>query len=228
MGTVPRCRGTVPAYRPTIPSRAGARRRGGRAARRRDARADARRAFRQPLRAHRRAGRLGDRRGLQGDQQGRRCREFVSRTREHLIDLMSRPLDDLRPTVVMLDGIDLKGAPSSRSGLTLAASSPRSGCGTARPRTPPSRPPCFRTSSSGSTASRACWSCSTAHERPGRSTTTTRALDQLPGLASELDRSHSARPRHCARASRRRSPSSALGCTAASSARSPGRVPASQ
>ena len=36
-------------------------------------------------------------------------REFVSRTREHLIDLMSRPLDELRLAVVMLDGIDLKG-----------------------------------------------------------------------------------------------------------------------
>jgi putative transposase len=36
-------------------------------------------------------------------------REFVSRTREHLIDLMSRPLADLRLAVVMLDGIDLKG-----------------------------------------------------------------------------------------------------------------------
>ena len=36
-------------------------------------------------------------------------REFVSRTREHLIDLMSRPLGDLRLAVLMLDGIDLKG-----------------------------------------------------------------------------------------------------------------------
>jgi transposase-like protein len=36
-------------------------------------------------------------------------REFVSRTREHLIDLMSRPLGDLRLAVVMLDGIELKG-----------------------------------------------------------------------------------------------------------------------
>ena len=36
-------------------------------------------------------------------------REFVSRTREQLIDLMSRPLDDLRLAVVMLDGIELKG-----------------------------------------------------------------------------------------------------------------------
>jgi putative transposase len=35
-------------------------------------------------------------------------REFVSRTREHLIDLMSRPLEDLRLAVVMLDGIELK------------------------------------------------------------------------------------------------------------------------
>ncbi len=36
-------------------------------------------------------------------------REFVSRTREHLIELMSRQLDDLRRAVVMLDGIELKG-----------------------------------------------------------------------------------------------------------------------
>jgi putative transposase len=36
-------------------------------------------------------------------------RAFVSRTREHLIELMSRPLEDLRLAVLMLDGIDLKG-----------------------------------------------------------------------------------------------------------------------
>src|SRR3954470_18287306 len=36
-------------------------------------------------------------------------REFVSRTRENLLDLMSRPLDDLRLAVMMLDGIELKG-----------------------------------------------------------------------------------------------------------------------
>jgi transposase-like protein len=36
-------------------------------------------------------------------------REFVSRTREHLIELMSRPLADLRLAVLMLDGIELKG-----------------------------------------------------------------------------------------------------------------------
>jgi putative transposase len=36
-------------------------------------------------------------------------REFVSRTRENLIELMSRPLDDLRLAVLMLDGIELKG-----------------------------------------------------------------------------------------------------------------------
>src|SRR3954451_13357935 len=36
-------------------------------------------------------------------------REFVSRTRENLLDLMSRPLGDLRLAVVMLDGIELKG-----------------------------------------------------------------------------------------------------------------------
>ena len=36
-------------------------------------------------------------------------REFVSRTRENLIELMSRPLADLRLAVLMLDGIELKG-----------------------------------------------------------------------------------------------------------------------
>lgn len=36
-------------------------------------------------------------------------REFVSRTRENLVGLMSRPLCDLRLTVLMLDGIELKG-----------------------------------------------------------------------------------------------------------------------
>jgi putative transposase len=36
-------------------------------------------------------------------------REFVSRTREHLIELMSRPLEDLRLAVLMLDAIELKG-----------------------------------------------------------------------------------------------------------------------
>ena len=36
-------------------------------------------------------------------------REFVLRTREHLLALMSRPLSDVRLAVLMLDGIDLKG-----------------------------------------------------------------------------------------------------------------------
>ena len=36
-------------------------------------------------------------------------REFVARTRQHLIELMSRPLGDLRLAVLMLDAIELKG-----------------------------------------------------------------------------------------------------------------------
>ena len=36
-------------------------------------------------------------------------REFVGRTRETLIELMSRPLGDVRLAVLMLDGIELKG-----------------------------------------------------------------------------------------------------------------------
>ncbi len=63
----------------------------------------------------RRYARTGEPVGAEIDQVSRSTsksavsREFVSRTREHLIDLMSRPLDDLRLAVVMLDGIDLKG-----------------------------------------------------------------------------------------------------------------------
>jgi transposase-like protein len=36
-------------------------------------------------------------------------REFVARTRETLVELMSRRLDDVRLAVLMLDGIELKG-----------------------------------------------------------------------------------------------------------------------
>jgi putative transposase len=36
-------------------------------------------------------------------------REFVARTRDNLLELMSRRLDDLRLAVLMLDGIELKG-----------------------------------------------------------------------------------------------------------------------
>jgi hypothetical protein len=36
-------------------------------------------------------------------------RAFVAHTRENLVALMSRPLDDLRLAVLMLDGIELKG-----------------------------------------------------------------------------------------------------------------------
>ena len=36
-------------------------------------------------------------------------REFVARTRENLLSLMSRRLDDVRLAVLMLDGIELKG-----------------------------------------------------------------------------------------------------------------------
>jgi len=63
----------------------------------------------------RRYARTGEPVGSEVDQQARSTsksavsREFVSRTREHLIDLMSRPLGDLRLAVLMLDGIELRG-----------------------------------------------------------------------------------------------------------------------
>src|SRR3954467_940915 len=63
----------------------------------------------------RRYARLGEPVGSEIDEIARSTsksavsREFVSRTREHLIELMSRPLDDLRLAVLMLDGIELKG-----------------------------------------------------------------------------------------------------------------------
>jgi putative transposase len=63
----------------------------------------------------RRYARTGEPVGTEIDQLARSTsksavsREFVSRTREHLIDLMSRPLEDLHLAVVMCDGIELKG-----------------------------------------------------------------------------------------------------------------------
>jgi putative transposase len=63
----------------------------------------------------RRYARTGEPVGVDVDESARSTsksavsREFVSRTRENLIELMSRPLDDLRLAVLMLDGIELKG-----------------------------------------------------------------------------------------------------------------------
>ncbi|HEU5490908.1 MAG TPA: IS256 family transposase [Gaiellaceae bacterium] len=65
--------------------------------------------------ATRRYARTGEPVGSEIDQVARSTsksvvsREFVSRTRENLIELMSRPLGDLRLAVLMLDGIELKG-----------------------------------------------------------------------------------------------------------------------
>ncbi len=63
----------------------------------------------------RRYKRTGEPVGTEVDEQVRSTsksavsREFVSRTREHLVELMSRPLEDLRLAALMLDGIELKG-----------------------------------------------------------------------------------------------------------------------
>ena len=63
----------------------------------------------------RRYARTGEPVGADVDEQARSTsrsavsREFVARTRENLIELMSRPLGDLRVAVLMLDGIELKG-----------------------------------------------------------------------------------------------------------------------
>ena len=63
----------------------------------------------------RRFERVGEPVGGEVDEQARSTsksavsRAFVARTRETLIGLMSRPLDDLRLAVLMLDGIELKG-----------------------------------------------------------------------------------------------------------------------
>lgn len=63
----------------------------------------------------RRYERTGEPVGAEVDEQARSTsksavsREFVARTRENVIELMSRPLGDLRLAVLMLDGIELKG-----------------------------------------------------------------------------------------------------------------------
>ncbi len=65
--------------------------------------------------ATRRYARTGEPVGSQIDQGARSTsksavsRHFVSRTRENLVELMSRPLGDLGLAVLMLDGIELKG-----------------------------------------------------------------------------------------------------------------------
>ncbi len=65
--------------------------------------------------ATRRYARTGEPVGTEVDQAARSTsksavsRHFVSRTRENLLELMSRPLGDLRLAVLMLDGIELKG-----------------------------------------------------------------------------------------------------------------------
>jgi hypothetical protein len=110
----------------------------------------------------RRCARAGEPVGAELDELARSTvsRRFVSRTREHLLELMSRPLEEVRLAVLMLDGIELKGRCCVwRWGSTPTGASTRSGCGTARPRTPPSRRRCWPTSSSAvSMSSRACWS----------------------------------------------------------------------
>jgi hypothetical protein len=92
----------------------------------RDGRADAGRREHAPLR------RTGEPVGAEIDETARSTsksavsREFVSRTREHLIELMSRPLD-LRLAVLMLDGIELKGRCCVVAlGMTATASRTRS------------------------------------------------------------------------------------------------------
>jgi len=70
-------------------------------------------------------------------------RAFVSHTRESLIELMSQPLGDLRLAVLMLDGIERMGRCCVVAlGIDVEGVKHRSGWGTARPRTPPSRPRC--------------------------------------------------------------------------------------
>ena len=75
-------------------------------------------------------------------------RDFVARTKENLMGLMSRPLADIRLAALMLDGIELKVAAAwSRWASTPTGSSIRSACGTAPPRTRPSRASCSPISS---------------------------------------------------------------------------------
>ena len=97
-------------------------------------------------------------------------REFVARTRENLDALMSRRLDDVRLAVMMIDGIDLKGRTNVVAlGISTEGVKIPLGLWGARPRTPPSRPPCSVTSSTaGWIPSRGSCSSSTAPRRSAR------------------------------------------------------------
>ena len=88
-------------------------------------------------------------------------RAFVQRTRDLLWKLMNRPLADLRLAVIMLDGIELHGRTNIVAlGITTDGREARARpVGRHRPRTRPSPPRCWPTSSTaGSTSSRACCS----------------------------------------------------------------------
>ena len=67
---------------------------------------------------------------------------FIERTRTALSELMGRRLDDVRLAVIWRSPIVRT---SSRSGSRPRASRSRSGCGKARPRTPPSPARCWPT-----------------------------------------------------------------------------------
>ena len=124
--------------------------------------ADARRRLDAPLRAHAGAGRRGDRARRALDVASRRSRASSSSARASTLgELMSRRArrrapggDDARR--------DRAQGPLQRRRARdhdRRASRSRSGSGTARPRTRPSRPRCWPTSSSAaSTPSRACCS----------------------------------------------------------------------
>ncbi len=83
-------------------------------------------------------------------------RSFVERTRVSLGELMGRRLDDVRVSVLMLDGIELKGR-TSRSASRPTGSRSRSVSGRVRARTRRSRRRCSRIwSSAASTPSKGC------------------------------------------------------------------------
>ena len=117
-------------------------------------------------------------------RRSRRSRAVRGRTREQLWRLMNRRLADVRLAVMMLDGIDLHGRTNIVAlGITTEGEKLALGLWEGRPRTPPSRPRCWPTSSTaGWMSSRGCCACSMAPRPSGKpsarcSATTPRSID---------------------------------------------------
>ena len=125
-------------------------------------------------------------------------REFVGRTREHLLALMSRRLDDVRLAALMLDGIELKGRCCVVAlGITTDGDEDPARAvgrldGEQDRRSAPARRP---RRAAVWMSSRACWLCSTAARRCGPRSVRCSARCRCSAASATIPTSGLCRPR---------------------------------